>query len=120
MKRTRSHRRRGTGIAALILLLAVLNIAALGVLAAGSDESDLGVTRAQTLRAFYAAESGGVAVLRLSQESQTLPTQGSTLTLGAATTTYSTVTVSGTTRRVVVTGTSGDATRRVEVEFSVQ
>ncbi|MFO0831615.1 MAG: hypothetical protein U0637_07200 [Phycisphaerales bacterium] len=115
----RRARRRGTGIAALILLLAVLNIAAMGVLAAGTDESDLSVSRAQTIRAFYAAESGGVAVLKLTQSRQTLPTAGSTLNLTNATCTYESVPSATTGGTLWVTATSGDARRRIAVTFTV-
>ena len=121
MTLARQHlRRRGTGIAALILLLAVLNIAVMGVLAAGSDESDLSVSRARTARAFYAAESAGIAAIRLLESNQALPTSGQELDLGAATASYDTVTVTAGSGHIVVTGTSGDAQRRIEIEFSVQ
>lgn len=113
------HRTRGTGIAAVVLLLAVLNIAAMGVLAAGSDESDLSVKRAQTIRAFYAAESGSVAVLRLSQSAATLPAANSTLTLTNATATYESVPSVTAGGVLKVLGTSGDAKRRVQVTFTV-
>lgn len=117
--RPRLHR-RGTGIAALILLLAVLNIAVMGVLAAGSDESDLSVSRAQTARAFYAAESAGTAAIRLLEANQAPPTSGQELDLGTATASYDTVSLTATSGRIVVTGSSGEAQRRIEIEFSVQ
>lgn len=113
-------RRRGTGIAALILLLAVLNIAVLGVLAAGADESDLSVSRAQTARAFYAAESAGIAAIRLLEANQTLPTSGQELDLGTAVASYESVALTSESGRFVVTGTSGEAQRRIEIQFSVQ
>ncbi len=117
--RRSNARSRGTGIAALILLLAVLNIAAMGVLAAGADESDLSVTRAQTIRAFYAAESGGVAVLRLAEDKAAFPAPNSTLNLTNATATYEAVPSATTGGTLRITGTSGDAKRRIEVTFAV-
>ncbi len=118
--RTCFPRRRGAGLAAVILLLAVLNIAALGVLAAGADEADLSASRAQTVRAFYAAESGGVAVLKLTQINGTLPAAGATLNLGTATATYTQVPSAVTGGILKVTGESGLARRRIEVVFVVQ
>ena len=112
--------RRGAGLAAVILMLAVLNIAAMGVLAAGSDESDLSVSRAQTVRAFYAAESGCIAVLRLSQSGAALPAEGSVLDLTTAEATYSSVPPDGTGGTLLVVGKSGDALRRIEITFEVE
>ncbi|MFZ4574429.1 MAG: hypothetical protein ACOYN0_08535 [Phycisphaerales bacterium] len=55
---TRSGGRRGMGIAAVILLLAMLNIAVIGSVASSGDETQVGAMQVKTAQAFYAAESG--------------------------------------------------------------
>ena len=117
----RVHRgRRGTAIAAIILLLAVVNLAAMAVLHAGAQESEVGAMRAQTIRALYAAESAVTAVVRLDESGAALPASGSTLILTGATAQYTSVPTTGTSGTLDVVGMSGDANRRVRLDFQVQ
>ena len=71
--------RRGAGIAAVVMMLAMLNIAVIGSISASAQEADLGAMRAETTRAFYAAESGAVVVLKLTNEGLGLPAVGDCL-----------------------------------------
>src|SRR3954464_4835968 len=83
-----SHRRRGGGIAAVVIMMAAINFAVIGAIRASGDEAQVGAMRAETARAFYLAESGGRVVLKCTTAGATLPTAGSSLTLGTATCTY--------------------------------
>ena len=53
-----NSQRRGAAIISVIIVLAILGIALVGAVNAGSREQDLTVRRMDTLRAFYAAEAG--------------------------------------------------------------
>lgn len=119
-QRGQFRRRRGAAIAAIILLLAVLNLAAVVVLHAGAQESEIGAMRAQTVRALYAAESAATAVVRLNEAGVALPASGSTLTLTGATAQYTSVPAAGVSGTLDVVGMSGDASRRVRLDFQVQ
>ena len=48
-------RRRGMGIAAVVVVLAALNLAVVGAVRATADDAYVGSLRVETIRAFYAA-----------------------------------------------------------------
>lgn len=107
--------RRGAGVAVVVIMMAILNIAVVGSIAASGDESHLGAMRLESARAFYAAESGGIVVVKLLKESLPLPTAGTTLTLSNSTVTFESVPAPGAGGDVVLIGRSGFAERRVRI-----
>lgn len=107
--------RHGMGIAAVIVMLSLLNVAVIGSVVSSGEELQVGAMRAESSRAFYAAESGAVVVLRLSAESMALPTAGSTVTVGQSTVTFSALPATGVAGNAVLIGRSGSAERRVRL-----
>jgi hypothetical protein len=101
------------------LLIAVINIAAVSVIRSGGDESESALLRAQSLQAYYAAESGAIVVVKLSKSSQTLPSLGSSLSIGNAVASYNAVPGSGG-GTLEVSGSAGEAVRDVRVVYQVQ
>ncbi len=119
----RAHRkkrvRRGAGIAVVVLLLAILNLAILGAVGASGDDLSLAALRVETTRAFYAAEGGGIIASRLVREGLSVPVVGSSLMLSNARITYVTVPATATPGTITIEGTSGDASRRISIVLSV-
>jgi hypothetical protein len=107
--------RRGCGIAAVVIMLAAINMAVIGSVSASGSESQVGALRAETARAFYAAESGGRIVIKCNNQGLTLPAANSTLTLGQATVTYVTLPAANTTGDAVIKGADGTTTRRLKI-----
>jgi hypothetical protein len=111
--------RKGAAAATLLVMLAVVNLAVIGAIAASGDEAQVGAMRAETCRAFYAAESGARVVIKLTSENLTLPAAGSTLSLGgSATATYISLPAMGQPGEAVVQGTDGNSSRRIRVTLS--
>lgn len=107
--------RRGAVLLVVVLLLAVVNLMVVAAATASAGDAHTATLRLETLRAFYAAESGGVVVIRSLEGGPTLPSAGGELDLGSATVRYDAVpTEPGT---IVVRGTSasGWAVRRVRI-----
>lgn len=118
---TRPSPRRGTVLAVVVLLLAAINVTTLTVLYGTGDDAAVGALRIETVRALYAAESGTLAVAKLRERRLTLPVAGSALTLPNARATYEQVPAANAlTGTLVVRGTSGDAARRVRLDFDVR
>jgi hypothetical protein len=107
--------RRGGGIAAVVMMLALLNLVILGAVAASGDEAHVGAMRAETSRAFYAAESGAVVVLKLTSENRPLPAPGSTIAIGSATAEFVSLPATGQPGEAVIQGRSGDGARRLRI-----
>ncbi len=57
-------RRRGSVLAAVIVLLLILELAVASLLMSSTNEQGVGVDRLNTVRAFYAAEAGTQMALR--------------------------------------------------------
>lgn len=113
---TQPGRRRGAGIAAVVLMMVVLNLAILGVVSSSGDDLSLAALRLESCRAFYAAESGGVIVTRLVMDSRAAPV-GTTLDLPHAAVQFISAPLASEAGTVVVEGASGDARRRIEIEL---
>lgn len=107
--------RRGVGIAAVVIVLAALNLAVLGAVRATSDETHLGALRVETLRALYAAESAARIAVRCAADSEPFPEAGSTRTLGTATMQFVILPDEGGVGDIVVLGRSGFAVRRLSI-----
>lgn len=107
--------RRGAGIAVIVVMLAIINIAVIGSVAASGDESQVGAMRLETIRAFYAAESGAVVTVRLTMQGLELPPAGSELAMSNATVAFEQMPVTGEAGDAVIIGHSGIAQRRVKI-----
>ena len=116
-----SPRRRGAVIAVVVLLLGVVNVTTLAILYGSVDDASISVLRVETVRAFYAAESGAIAVAKLRENKAALPAANSQLVLPTATATYEQVPTSvQTTSTLIVRGNSGEAQRRIRLDFEVR
>ena len=113
-----THARRGVGVAVVVIMLVIINIAVVGAVRASGEESQVGAMRAETARAFYVAESAGRVVLKCSMLNTTLPAAGSTLTLGSASANYVSVPASGQPGDAIIQGSDGTADRRVKVTLA--
>jgi hypothetical protein len=107
--------RRGMGIAVVVVMLAIVNIAVLGAVAASGEEANLGAMRLETTRAFYAAESGAMVVVRQLREGVEAPQAGTSLSFASARVEFERVPRVGEGGEAIVIGTSGFARRRVVV-----
>ena len=103
-----------------MLVVVVVILALLGLVVAGSvrplrDEATLTTMRVETVRAFYAAESGMMVVIQGYLGSATMPIEGSEITVNGQTIVFSQVPdIAGT---AIIEGISGDAVRRIELEL---
>lgn len=61
---SRFRTRRGSVLAAVIVLLLILELALASLLMSGTNEQGVGIDRLNTVRAFYAAEAGTQMALR--------------------------------------------------------
>ncbi|MDX2133021.1 MAG: hypothetical protein SFY69_13310 [Planctomycetota bacterium] len=114
--RTMSRRwARGASVAAVIVMLAIINFAVLGAVRASADDVHVGAMRLETLRAFYAAESGAIVAVRLAGEGLAPPGAGSVLTFADAEATVERAPGAGEPGDVVILGRSGLGQRRVVV-----
>jgi Tfp pilus assembly protein PilX len=119
--RPTSRPRRGTVLAVVVLLLAAINVTTLTVLYGTGDDAAISALRIETVRALYAAESGTLAVMKLRERRATLPAAGTTLSLPNSVATYEQVPgPTATTGSLIVRGASGDASRRVRLDFDVR
>jgi Tfp pilus assembly protein PilX len=119
--RCHARARRGVVMAVIVLMLASINAITMTVLYSSGDEATLGALRVETARALYAAESASIAVVRLRSERRPLPIAGSSLALPTGNATYVQVPGDNTpTGTLVVRGQSGDAERRVRLDFVVR
>ncbi|NUQ66778.1 MAG: hypothetical protein HUU18_00655 [Phycisphaerales bacterium] len=110
--------RRAASIAALIIALALINLAVMGSVAASADEAELGAMRAQTLRAFYAAESGGLAIAKLRTENLALPSPGTIVNLPSSSFTFVSLPPATGTGQAVIEGRSDAASRRLRLTLA--
>jgi Tfp pilus assembly protein PilX len=103
--------RRGIVIAVALLVVMVLGLAVAGAIQPLSQESDLASLRVETVRAFYAAESGVVVHLAALNAGTPAPESGHMTTLG--TSSFSYIEAGGPGGILTVEGRSGSAKRRV-------
>jgi len=108
-------KRRGAGVAVVVVMLAVLNIAVLGSVSAAAGESHVGAMRIETIRAFYAAESGAAVAVRESLAGADMPDVGSFIELNGARVEFIEVPDAGVAGDIVVLGQSGFGKRRVGI-----
>lgn len=111
VRRVRS--RRAAALVMAVLMLAAINLAVVSSVSGGGDDARLASTRADTARAFYAAESGVALVMGEYQAGRTIPT--GTITIASETTVAITTSTATAPMDVVIIGRYGQAQRRVEL-----
>lgn len=108
--------RRGTILVASVILLGVLALATLSAVDAGADDARLSALRFDSLRAFYAGESGVAAALERRMTAPGDPLTGTiTLPDGSEAVVIDPLDEAGS-GTLVVEGRAGEARRRIEVE----
>jgi alpha-D-ribose 1-methylphosphonate 5-triphosphate synthase subunit PhnG len=107
--------RRGSILAVLVVVMALLGLVVAGSVRPLRDEASLTTMRVETIRAFYAAESGTVITIQGYLGAATMPVEGSEITLNGQTVQFTQI--PGATGTAVVHGLSGDAIRRIELEL---
>lgn len=111
--RTPPARRRGMAVAVIVVVIAVLGLAVAGSVAPARQESDAASLRVQTVRAFFAAESGVSVLIGTVAAAQDEPQTGDSIAWGTQSVEFETVAGDS----VVVIGRSGQAQRRISIEF---
>jgi len=106
-------RRRGSVLAVLVVVLALMGLVVVGVVRPLRDEASIAALRVETTRAFYAAESGAIVVMQGSLGATPLPVSGDETAMLGQTVRFTQVPEAP--GIAIVEGLSGDATRRVEL-----
>ncbi len=88
MTRLQRKTRRGAVLAMVIVMLSLLQLTVISSVKGTTDDTDEAVLRVQTLRAFYASESGALIALAEDLRGNTPPGTGDTLALPNATATF--------------------------------
>lgn len=111
----RAGTRRAAALVMAVLMLAGINLAVVSSVTGGGDDARLASTRADTERAFYAAESGAALVVGEYAAGRAIPTGTRTISGGASIT----ITSSSTSvpMDVVIVASYGQAQRRVELRI---
>lgn len=110
----REHQQRGFAVAVILVVVAVLGLAVVGSIGPLAQEADIATLRVETIRAFYAAESGMAVAIGTINAGIDPPVQGSTLVIGPQATTF--VTIPDGIGEIAIEGASGMALRRVLLE----
>lgn len=108
-------RRPGMAVVIAVLVLAMLNLMVALSIRPSADESLTSVQRAETVRAFYAGESGGAIVVRTLLDTGAAPGAGATRSLSGAVVEIVSVPDSGP-GTIIVEGRAGSARRRIEFD----
>ena len=115
MSKSRTVRRRGNAVVVLVVVMAVLSLVVVGLVRPLGDESSIAAMRVETVRAFYAAESGALVVMKGYMGDADMPAQGSEVVINGQSVLYTQV--PGGSGVAVIEGRSGDASRRIELEL---
>jgi Tfp pilus assembly protein PilX len=107
--------RRAAALVMAVLMLAAVNLAVISAINGGGDDARLASTRADTVRAFYAAESGAALVVGEYNAGRTVPT--GTFTVSAGATAVISASAGTVPMDVVVIGKFGQAQRRIELRI---
>ncbi|MDF1808633.1 MAG: hypothetical protein P1U42_02965 [Phycisphaerales bacterium] len=103
--------RRGTVLIVLVVIMAILALVVAGSVRPVRDESDIATLRVETVRAFYAAESGGIILMNGVIGQSTMPTEGTSIQLNGQQIFF--VQTPESQPIAIVEGVSGDARRRI-------
>jgi len=107
---------RGAALVALVAVLAVVNLVIVGSLRASSDDAMVASLRVETVRAFYAAESGALIAIRCVNAGIVPPAEGEQAAIGAALVRFEEMPPTGEAGTIVVEGRSGYGRRRLSLE----
>ncbi len=107
------HSKRGSILAVLVVVMSILGLVVVGSVRPLRDEAVLAGMRVETVRAFYAAESGTIIVMQGYMGLSAMPQEGDEIVLNGQTVRFTQV-PSGN-GVAVVHGLSGDAVRRIEL-----
>ncbi|MFK7759032.1 MAG: pilus assembly PilX N-terminal domain-containing protein [Phycisphaerales bacterium] len=114
MSKTHTYtNRRGSVLAVLVVILAVLGLVVAGSVRPVKDEATLAGMRVETMRAFYAAESGTIVLVSAYMGDAVMPLEGSEVVLNGQSIVFTQIPEQG--GAAIVHGKSGDATRRIEL-----
>ncbi|MDF1868923.1 MAG: hypothetical protein P1U30_00930 [Phycisphaerales bacterium] len=113
MNRVQSESRRGSVLAVLVVVLALMGLIVAGSVRPMRDESSLAAMRVETVRAFYAAESGTVITIQGYMGATEMPVEGSEVVIENQVIEFTQIPELGGT--AVIHGMSGDAIRRIEL-----
>ncbi|MFM9957165.1 MAG: PilX N-terminal domain-containing pilus assembly protein [Phycisphaerales bacterium] len=114
-RRRAPRERRAAALVMTVLMLAGINLAVVSAVTGGGDDARLASTRADTERAFYAAESGAALVVGEYAAGRSVPTGTRTIAGGASVTI--TASAPSAPMDVVIIGAFGQAQRRVEISI---
>lgn len=106
-------RRRGVVLIVVVLVMAILGLVVAGSVRPVRDEAELATLRVQTTRAFYSAESGAFVVMNAVAGRIPMPSEGDTLAMDAQSVRF--VQLPDEEETAIIEGSSGDATRRIEL-----
>ncbi len=107
--------RRAAALVVCVLIIGMVNLAVLSAVNGGGDDARLAAARADTVRAFFAAESGAALVSGEYNAGRTIPS--GTITFAGGETVTITPTGSSTPLDAVIVGSYGNARRRIEVHL---
>ena len=108
--------RRGTILVAGVILLGVLSLATLSAVDAVGDDARLNAMRADSLRAFYAAESAAEAAIHQRRRDPSNPLTGTIGLPDGSEAVILDALEGGGDGLLVVEGRAGEARRRIEIE----
>lgn len=111
----RNANNRGVAIAAICIVIVMVNAALVHTVVANTSDRSTAAWRAQTVRAFFAAESG-IAIIKGELAAQRIPETG-TITLQPGVTVRITRSADDFPLDVTATARAGIATRRIEVRL---
>ncbi len=107
--------RRGSVLAVLIVVLVLMGLVVAGTIRPLRDEASLTTMRVETVRAFYAAESGSIVIIQGYLGQVPMPVEGTQIALNDQTVVFTQIPELG--GVAVVHGLSGDSVRRIELEL---
>jgi len=110
-----STTRRGSVLVVLVVVLALLGLVVAGSVRPLRDEAALTTMRVETVRAFYAAESGSIITIQAYLGGASMPVSGTQVVLNDQIVEFTQI--PPTSGIVVIHGMSGDAVRRIELEL---
>ncbi|RMH28538.1 MAG: hypothetical protein D6692_05100 [Planctomycetota bacterium] len=102
-------------VAVVVVVLAVMSLVLLGTIRPVRQETGVALLRVQTVRAFYAAESGVVVVIGGLGAGLELPDPGDSLSFSEQSVTFEAVPDGP--GVIAVTGKSGGARRRISLDI---
>lgn len=105
--------RRGSILAVLVVVLALMGLVVVGSIRPLRDEAALTTMRVETVRAFYAAESGSVIAIQGYLGNAPMPVEGTELVINDQVVAFTQIPELG--GIAVIHGQSGDSVRRIEL-----